>query len=268
MFTWRVIPDVRHFEWMLWLLFYHSPVTLMMNLLIRLDHCCALASNNMNTRIFWFITLLGGTILFNGCSQSTPAQKKFKEVFARAGLGDAAAQTQLGLLYVSGDGVERSDTEAFKWFRKAADQNNPVAQFNLAVSYTTGEGVARDAAEAIKWFRKAAEQNHADAQFNLGVAYAQGELVPKNLSESVRWFLGAAKQNHSEAQSKLAFMYASGSGTSRDVVRAHAWWNVAIASGDPDARKNLDTLEKEMSPQQVNMAVALARELSQSLKMK
>ena len=59
-------------------------------------------------------------------------------------------------------------TEAVKWYRKAAGQNNADAQNALGICYHNGDGVQQDYAEALKWYRSAAEQGHVRAQNNLG----------------------------------------------------------------------------------------------------
>ncbi|WP_230988311.1 tetratricopeptide repeat protein [Bathymodiolus japonicus methanotrophic gill symbiont] len=69
---------------------------------------------------------------------------------------------------MTGIGVVQDDKEAFKWFRKAAEQGHAGAQDNLGMMYAIGKGVVQDDKEAFKWFRKAAEQGHASAQDNLG----------------------------------------------------------------------------------------------------
>ena len=46
------------------------------------------------------------------------------------------------------------------------------------VMYALGEGVPENDTEAVKWFRKAAEQGYADAQYYLGDVYYFGEGVP------------------------------------------------------------------------------------------
>ena len=61
-------------------------------------------------------------------------------------------------MYEKGRGVEQSDMEAVKWFRKSAEQGHATAQNWLAWMYREGRGVERSNAEAIKWYRKA-EQN-------------------------------------------------------------------------------------------------------------
>jgi TPR repeat protein len=47
----------------------------------------------------------------------------------------------------------------------SAEKGDADAQFNLGVAYSSGKGVPKDETEAIKWYRKAAEQNHTRAQF-------------------------------------------------------------------------------------------------------
>lgn len=41
------------------------------------------------------------------------------------------AQSNLGLMYGTGDGTQENDKEAVKWFRKAAEQGSAEDQFNL-----------------------------------------------------------------------------------------------------------------------------------------
>src|ERR1700687_3198039 len=67
--------------------------------------------------------------------------------------GDAAAQFNLGLMYITGPGVTRDDAEAVMWFRKAADQGDAVAEFLLGYQYANGIGVPLDYGEAMIWFR-------------------------------------------------------------------------------------------------------------------
>ncbi len=49
-----------------------------------------------------------------GCSEPT--------LLERAEQGYAVAQAILGSMYYLGNGVTKDDEEAFKWYRKAADQ--------------------------------------------------------------------------------------------------------------------------------------------------
>ena len=42
--------------------------------------------------------------------------------------------------------------------------------------------------EAVKWFQRAAEQGYAQAQYNLGFCYEYGTGVVKNLPEAGKWY--------------------------------------------------------------------------------
>ncbi len=86
-----------------------------------------------------------------------------------ASRGDANAQSNLGFMYATGQGVTRDHAEAAKWYRLAAEQGRANAQYNLGRMYARGEGVPRDEAEAAKRWRAAADQLHAAAQSNLGL---------------------------------------------------------------------------------------------------
>jgi hypothetical protein len=77
---------------------------------------------------------------------------------------DAETQYKRGMAYANGQGVTQNDTEAVKWYRKAAEQGHANAQYFLGWMYENGRGVAQNDFEAVKWYRKAAEQGHADAQ--------------------------------------------------------------------------------------------------------
>ena len=52
---------------------------------------------------------------------------------ARAEQGDAGAQADLGLMYVSGRGVLQDFAEAVRWYRLAAEQGNVGAQGSLGL---------------------------------------------------------------------------------------------------------------------------------------
>jgi uncharacterized protein len=101
--------------------------------------------------------------------------------------GAAAAQYLLGTLYVEGKGVERNDTTAVMWFRRAANQGDARAQYNLGASYVEGTGVQKSEIDAAKWFQRAANQGMVFAQLNLALLYAAGKGVPQDNVEAFKW---------------------------------------------------------------------------------
>ena len=64
-------------------------------------------------------------------------------------LRDVGAQILLAVLYDSGP--LRGDTEAARWYRRAAEQGEPFAQSNLFKMYEEGIGVERDYVAAYMW---------------------------------------------------------------------------------------------------------------------
>ena len=117
--------------------------------------------------------------------------------------GDAYAQYHLGIMYDNGESVPEDDTEAVKWYRKAADQGFADAQYNLGVMYENGEGVTKSITIASIWYSKAADQGFADAQYNLGVLYENGEGVAEDSVEAMKWYRKAADQGNADARRRL-----------------------------------------------------------------
>jgi TPR repeat protein len=135
--------------------------------------------------------------------------------------------------------------------RHLADKGVAAAQNRLGVMYDMGKGVTRDYEEAMLWFRKAANQGYAAAQFNLGF---ENEVGLGNYAESVQWYERAANQGFKEAQHRLGLMYHNGRGTAKDDVAADMWYRLAAASGDAEANRLREAIEKYMTASQIEEA--------------
>ena len=68
-----------------------------------------------------------------------------------------------------------------KWYRLAAEQGYAEGQTNLGVMYVNGAGVDQSSKEAVRWFQLAAEQGHDRAQNYLGLMYESGNGVTESL---------------------------------------------------------------------------------------
>ena len=144
--------------------------------------------------------------------------------------------------------------------RPCADQGDAGAQSALGVMYATGEGVPQDGAEALRWFTLAAEQGYARGQSGLGLMYARGQGVPQDNAEAERWFRLAAEQGFAGAQFNLGVMYAQGLGVPEDIVLAYMWFNLAEDRGNESALDNKDFAEQQMTREQIAEAQRLSRE--------
>lgn len=123
-----------------------------------------------------------------------------------AAAGDAAAQRNLGLLYLNGQGVPKNETAAAEWFRRSSDQGFPRASANLGEMYLRGVGVPRDPERAVTFFQRAAEAGLAEAQYNLAILTEAGFGVRKDPELARRWFQRAAAGGHAPARERLRQM--------------------------------------------------------------
>ena len=178
-----------------------------------------------NQLLFTVLLLVTAAVFQLPAQQNEADRKVLVEIRPGADKGDAKARYELGRAFFSGTlGVAKDETEAVKWFRKAAEQNDARAQAALGVRYAKGQGVAKNKAEAVKWYRKAAEQNVADAQYNLGVCYDSGE------------------------------------GVAKDEIEAYKWWLLAAGHGNDDAKYNMTIVENKMTREQIAEGQRLARD--------
>lgn len=51
------------------------------------------------------------------------------------------------------------------------EQGNPLGQTNLGYMYMTGNGVDKNLAQAFKYFKLAADQQYSEGLLNLGILY-------------------------------------------------------------------------------------------------
>ena len=141
-----------------------------------------------------------------------------------------------------------------------AEQGNVAAQSWLGYMYYSGQGVKQDYIEAIKLFRKAAKQGDSFAQFNLGFVYENGQGVPQDYAEAAELYRKAAEQGDRFSQSNLGAMYADGRGVPEDFVQLYMWINLAAAGGDARYVKVREDLSKILTDDQIAEAQRLARE--------
>ena len=103
-----------------------------------------------------------------------------------AELGNAEAQCQVGFRYVASNrGVAKDYYEAFKWYKKSADQGYAEGIYRVGVAYETGLGVQQDYKMAEKYYLSAAYKGYDHAYFMLGMLY---KYNLKNKNEAIYWF--------------------------------------------------------------------------------
>ena len=143
--------------------------------------------------------------------------------------GYAPAQQNVGTIYLVGDGVQKDSTEAFRWFKMAAEQGNVESQFHLGLLYYNGEGINQNVKEAFKWFKMAAAQDHPEAQNNLSHMYLEGEEVPENSEMAWRLLFASAQQGCAVAQVNIGQAFEeSVDKIPKDYAESYYWYTLAL----------------------------------------
>jgi TPR repeat protein len=149
---------------------------------------------------------------------------------------DPHVQYLLGWCYHNGQGVVRDNTEAVRWFSKAAKQGLAIAQSNLGICYDNGDSVPVHHGKALSLYRKAAEQGHSSAQFNIGLNYENGDAVTKDLFAAAAYYKLAADQGLDVAQNAYAWCFFKGEGVDFDPERGVELFCLAAEQGLPSAQ--------------------------------
>ena len=113
------------------------------------------------------------------------------------------AMTNLGLMYLKGQGVDKDYAIAREWFERASEYDNDSANYNLALMYQTKIGVDEDMPRAIEYFRRAVRKKHEGASFRLGLLLLKDRTNKELVSEGFDAMLNAAKSGHPMAIAQM-----------------------------------------------------------------
>jgi len=142
-----------------------------------------------------------GEIDFQVIPTNVPRALEWFQKSAEAGYPQA--QATLGALYLKGlPGLLSKNTKlGIEMLSKAVRAKSLTARFNLGMAYLSGDGVPRDSMKAVQWLKVAENQNFSEAQYTLGVLFIEGqEGIEKNTIEGLRYLNKAAEQQHQLAR--------------------------------------------------------------------
>ena len=104
--------------------------------------------------------------------QYDQAQKYYEEA---AGAGYALSLSNLGVLYINGEGVQRSPEIAANLFKQGAEKGDPNGMYFYAGCLEEGLGVPKDIKLASEWFKKSARAGNPRA-----VEWCRSHSIPLN----------------------------------------------------------------------------------------
>ena len=161
--------------------------------------------------------------------------------------GDIRAINNVGLLWAKGYDGNQSFEEAFKWWKKAADQGYTVSMNNIGLLFANGNGFEKDPAKAFDWWFQSAFLGDAWAMNSVGDCYERGFGVAINYEHAYTWYLSAAQQGEPLSMFNLGNLYRQGKGVEIDRKEAFNWFEKSAFNGNPSGMLAL-ALEYFSSP--------------------
>ena len=112
------------------------------------------------------------------------------------------------------------------------------------------------------------------AAFGMGELYSRGLCVKEDQALASRWFLRSALAGSARARSELGIRYAFGKGVNQNYFKAFVWLRVAKLTASPwekgladSAQRNLETISRYLSAQDMKTADAMADDFSRTYKL-
>ena len=146
--------------------------------------------------------------------------------------GNGQAQFNYAQLILAKRPGSVGQSDAFDYFKAAAENDIADAQYALSQYYLAGTGnVIVNVDGARRWLEKAAAQNFDTAQFELGNMMLNGIGGPRDFKGGFGLIKGAAIAGNVTAQIAVAKLYWGGIGVEPDSVEAAAWLILARRAG-------------------------------------
>lgn len=200
--------------------------------------------------------------------KSIPERKRTEQVYFN--MGEIIMR---GLHYtdtlskIFGRAMYEEHLEAEQYLIKSMNMGNKKAMYILGLAYSHGKmnnykdkNNSKHVYEmTIKYLTPFAEEGKAAAILRLGMAYLYGYnenhffdifkfSIPnpgRNYEKAFYYLSKAARQGSTEAYKYLAGLYEYGRGTEKDLNAAIYYYRESfLKTGDPDARKKLNELER------------------------
>ena len=97
---------------------------------------------------------------FRKLRQFDQARKIYEDA---AAAGYALSLSNLGVLYMNGEGVQRSPEIAANLFKQGAEKGDAIGMFFYAGCLEQGLGLQKDTKAAVEWFKRAARAGNRRA---------------------------------------------------------------------------------------------------------
>ncbi len=163
---------------------------------------------------------------------SGPREEVAAFVRAAAEGGSAEARARLGQMLLDGDGVEKDEAEALRWFDLAARGGHLEAANMMGRCHDLGWGTPVNKAMAAAWYQRAAERGLTWAKYNYATLLALGQGVPQDRVTALALFREAAAEGNAKAINFVGSFHEDGWVVPVDLAEASRCYAVAAEGGD------------------------------------
>ena len=179
----------------------------------------------------------GGTWWRGFAQQAADESQSFFQAYAAAAQGDADAEVQLGIDYLTGVGVPKDRTQATSLFQEAAGEGQLESQCLASAIFASDDdwAIPAEMKHAVDLCRNAANHGYADAQLVLGAFYSMGRGVRRDATQAAFWYRKAAETGRRDAEFLLAYDYQHGNGVPIDNAQSLIWMRKAADQREPTA---------------------------------
>lgn len=152
---------------------------------------------------------------------------KYARQAVRAGIG--RGENILGLMYLSGSGVPKSEEDGLRLLRNAAGRGNALANFNL---YNHFNGDVSTTSTSVVYLQRAAKALLPRAMTWLGLIYMDGDTLPQDQKRGLKLLSDAAQSGDTFGLEFLGNAYLWGKGVNVDSKRAIEFYTRGLEAGE------------------------------------
>ena len=168
------------------------------------------------------------------------------ELRAKAKAGDVESQLKLANEYYA---LKQDHTVAALWYRKAAKGGSAEAAYRLAQCYDQGDGIDKSEFYAFKFYQQAADQKHLKAKYELALKHSSGiaaditehtPKLPRSPEAAMKLLNELAVDSYAPAMREIAQLYLKqNTRTTADTKTAYKYLLKAVKTHDAPAMRIL-----------------------------
>lgn len=180
-----------------------------------------------------------GLLLQNGIKVEKDTKRAIKLFEDSFELGNPQSLYFLGVLFHDGKEVPKDIQKAIEYYNKSIEiEKNTKSMINLGIIYKTGDCVEKNMVKAISLFEFACNQGDIEAMELLGSILEQDRFVKKDLPKALGIFLKAIDLGSSMSMYRAGMILFD----LKDYSNAFKYFDMAWKNGNSDSRNNLAIL--------------------------